>query len=115
MAVESPKTIDFNYIKSGDFREVSCDGVVGGPTPQGKVWLAFFTERFPLPRIVRHALQETSVEGQLQLDASIPPEQLDGRSGVIRNVEFGVYLTREIAIELRNWLDKQIIDSEPKK
>jgi hypothetical protein len=41
-------TVDINYLKSISFREVACDGVLGGPTPHGKLWLAFYTERLPL-------------------------------------------------------------------
>ena len=57
MASEDRETLDINYLKSPHFREVTSDGIVGGPTPMGKIWLAFFTERFALPRIVRHELE----------------------------------------------------------
>jgi len=45
----SDRTVDINYIKSADFREVACDGVIGGPTPNQKLWVAFYTERLPCP------------------------------------------------------------------
>ncbi len=108
MSIDTPKTIDLNYIKSSQFREIACDGVVGGLTPHNKIWVAFYSERFPIPRIVRQPLVETEVPGQFKLDASKAPEHLDGRVGTIRNVEFGAYLSIELAIELRDWLDKQI-------
>lgn len=107
MTGDSPQTIDLNYLKTPDFREIACDGVVGGPTPQGKIWVAFYTERFPLPRIVRHGLIETG-PGEFKLDTSVAPEQLDGRVGLIRNVEVGVYLSAATAKDLRDWLNKQI-------
>jgi hypothetical protein len=47
-----PAKIQFHYIKGPDYREAACHGVIGGPTPAGKVWLAFFSERGPIPRVV---------------------------------------------------------------
>ena len=108
MSNDPASTVDLNYLKSPNFREVSSDGIVGGPTPNGKVWVAFFTERYPLPRIVRHALVETDVAGQFRLDDSIPAQPIDGRAGIVRNVEFGVYLSVQGAKDLRDWLNKQI-------
>ena len=112
MAADKPTTIDLNYIKSQNFREISCDGMVGGPTPHNKIWVAFYTERFPLPRIVRHAIVETGNPDEFQVDLKVPAQQIDGRVGIIRNVEFGVYMSVQVAVELRDWLDKQITDTK---
>lgn len=107
MPVDTAKTVDLNYIKSQTFKEISCDGIVGGPTPHNKIWLSFYTERFPLPRIVRHAIVE-SAPGEYAIDPAVEPQQLEGKSGIIRNVECGVYMSIETATELRDWLDRQI-------
>jgi hypothetical protein len=101
-------TLDINYIKSPNFREVACDGLLGGPTPKGKLWLAFFTERLPLPRIVRHALAPANEPDELVLDQSKPGTLIDGRTGLIRNVEFGLYMSLATARELQEWLGRQI-------
>lgn len=108
MSVDSQETVDLNYIKSQTFREVACDGFVGGLTPNEKIWAAFYTERYPLPRIVRYAIVETETPGEFKIDQSVPPVQVDGRSGIVRNVEFGVYLSLQTAIELRDWLNEHI-------
>ena len=34
----SAGTIVINYLKSSGFREVACDGVMGGPNPRGSLW-----------------------------------------------------------------------------
>lgn len=105
---KSAGTIDLNYLKSEHYREAPCDGVVGGVTPHRKIWLAFYAERYPMPRIVRHALSKTEREGQVEIDSAVPPQNIEGRSGLIRNIEFGVYLNLDTATGLRKWLDEQI-------
>lgn len=101
-------TVDINYIKSRDFREIGCDGVIGGPTPTSKLWLAFFTERLPLPRIVRYNLVQSGQEGEFSVDPAQPGAPVEAREGVVRNVEFGVYLSIESAEQLRDWLGRNI-------
>ncbi|MBR1154875.1 hypothetical protein [Bradyrhizobium sp. JYMT SZCCT0428] len=99
-------TIDIHYQKSTEFREVACDGALGGPTPQGKVWLAFYNERFPLPRIVRQGLKLSEGESGFTLDNSHPAEIIEAKRGLIRSVEFGIYMSVDTAAELHEWLGK---------
>jgi hypothetical protein len=112
---DRPTTVDINYVKSVDFREIACDGVVGAPTPRGKLWVAFFTERLPLPRIVRHNLVQGPEPGDLSIDPNKEPSIIDGRAGVIRNVEFGLYLTPQVAQDLHEWLGRQLRNLEENK
>lgn len=102
-----PTTIDLNYLKSADFREIACDGMLGGPTPQGKLWLAFYTERFPLPRRVRHEIDRTQ-SGKWQFRDNDAGTPMEGLTGVVRNVEFGVYLSADTAEELHEWLGARL-------
>lgn len=101
-------TVDVNYIKSAQFREVSADGVMGGPTPEGKIWLAFYTERFALPQIMRHRV----TEGGNGLTISDEGEQIQGRNGIVRNVEFGLYLSVEEARGLAEWINTTLREIE---
>lgn len=107
-AQSAAPSLTVNYLKSTDFREVACDGALGGPTPNGSLWLAFYTERFPLPRLVRHKLKHTAKEGVFTIDAETPVEPLEGREGIIRNVEFGVYMSVATAEHLHEWLGRNI-------
>lgn len=107
-AQPASQTVDINYIKSRDFREVACDGVLGGPTPNSKLWLAFFTERLPLPRIVRYNITKSDGEDVYVIDPNNPGAPIETREGIIRNVEFGLYLSLETAEALQGWLTKNI-------
>jgi hypothetical protein len=104
----APSSLTINYLKSFEFREIACDGAVGGPTPQGKLWLAFYTERFPLPRIVRHKLKRAETEGTMMFDTDAPAEPVEAREGIIRNVEFGLYMSIDTAELLHDWLGRNI-------
>jgi hypothetical protein len=97
-------TIDINYIKSELYREVSCDGMMGGPTPSEKIWLGFYSERLPVPRVVRHGLMPGAAEGQWSLDPTSEPVVVEGKSGLIRNLEVGLYMSIDTAEQLRDWL-----------
>jgi hypothetical protein len=79
---EAP-TVDIHYLKTSGFREVACDGALGGPTPHGKLWLAFYTERFPLPRVMRQKLMPSdSSDDGMTLDAA-GPATVEVRSSLI--------------------------------
>jgi len=104
----APLSLTVNYLKSADFREITCHGAVGGPTPNGELWLAFYTERLPLPRIARHKLKPTETEGLFTIDEEAPAEPVESRQGIIRNVEFGLYMSVETAEKLHAWLERNI-------
>jgi hypothetical protein len=103
---DAENKIKINYVKTCDFREVACDGVLGGPTPQGKIWLSFYTERFPIPKVVEHSLVRGEGEGEFSIGGN--PVVIESREGVIRNMEFGVYMSLAAAEQLRDWLIQQL-------
>jgi hypothetical protein len=105
---DTQSTVDINYLKSVAYREVACDGAIGSLTPKGKLWLAFYTERLPLPRIVRHELISSTEPQELRIDPDKPGVTIDGRAGVVRNVEFGLYLSVSTARKLHEWLGSQL-------
>lgn len=104
----STPTIDVHYLKSDIYREASCDGAVGGQTPTNKLWIGFYSERLPIPRVVRHQLQRTDKEGEFQIDPNAPPVPVEARTGIVRNLEFGLYLTPKAAATLHEWLGAQL-------
>jgi hypothetical protein len=101
-------TIDINYQKSEQYREVYCDGAVGSQTPPGSLWVGFYTERLPLPRIVRHEMIASPDSAELRIDPDKPGVVLEGKVGIVRNVEFGLYLSVPTARKLHEWLGSQI-------
>jgi hypothetical protein len=104
---QAAPSIDIHYLKCSGYREASCDGAVGGLTPQNKLWVGFYTERLPIPKVVKHQLK-FSGKDDLVIDESVPPIPVEARSGLIRNLEFGLYLTSETASELHQWLGRQL-------
>lgn len=110
-ASPEPVKVQFHFIKGPSYREGACHGAVGGPTPQGKIWMALYSERFPLPRSIEYHISPPS-EGTktVQFDEKNagPPASIDSRQGVVRIVEFGAYLDVQVAESLRDWLDAAI-------
>jgi hypothetical protein len=107
-AAESVR-LQFHYIKGPNYHEVACHGAIGGPTPQNKIWMALFSERFPLPRVVEFQVPATEDSRTVSFDErAAVPSHIDTRSGVIRHVEFSAYLDLETAERIRDWLTRQI-------
>jgi hypothetical protein len=74
MPTDSPaQSLKINYLKSKAYREAACDGALGGPTPQKKLWIAFYTERFPIPRIAEYNVVPASKAGASS--SILPPRQ----------------------------------------
>jgi hypothetical protein len=101
-----PQSIDMHYLKSLEYREIACDGALGGPTPRGKLWIAFYNERGPLPRVVRHGMVSTGQTNEYRVTDE--GQLIEGRSGIVRNVEVGLFMSLQTAEELYAWLAKNI-------
>lgn len=112
MADESKttETLQFHYIKSPDYREVACHGVIGNPTPNGKIWAAFYAERTPIPRVVGYPIASVP-DGQptpFNEATAGPPVSIESRRGIVRHVEFTAYLDLDVAERLQKWLGDRI-------
>jgi len=115
---EVAKTVplQFHYIKGPGYRECVSHGAIGGITPQGKVWMALYAERYPLPRMTEFAVEVTGEIGEVTFDErTATPVLVDTRNGVIRHVEFSTYLDIDAAERLRDWLNDRITQIKPKK
>jgi hypothetical protein len=93
--------VRFHYIKSHQFRVVHVDGAIGGITPRGLLHIALYSERQPIPQIVEHDL---SPEGRLSSEAATQ----EGRQGIVRDLDVDLIMTRETAIEIRDWLTNRL-------
>ena len=94
------KTIDFDFEKATGFRVVHVDGVFGGPTPRrGLFQIAFYNERWPIPKKVTHVLVADGAGRELQRE---------GREAVFREVEFSAIMTEATARSLRDWLSRHL-------
>jgi hypothetical protein len=106
---DSP-VVQIHYIKTDGYREIPCHGVIGGPTPQGQLWLSLYSERPPIPRSV--SLQGSRVPehpGAVTVDEKTAvPVAVDARKGLVRTIEVTTYLDLDGAKRLLDWLQGQI-------
>lgn len=94
------KTINFDYIKSNQFRVIHADGIHGGLHPKGyAIQMAFFSERQPIPRRETYNFDGIKLTGI---------KQTDKRDAIIREVEVEVLMDLDTAISFRKWLSEKI-------
>lgn len=86
---DSARSIKFDYIKSNLFRVITADGASATLTPQGKIFLSLFNERFPIPRQVIHEILPDGTLGEEIEKVS--------RDGLVREVEIGVIIDIKLA------------------
>jgi hypothetical protein len=110
-----PAELPINYIKSPQYRETACDGVLGGVTSKNKVWMAFYGERYPLPRVITYEAEKTDDPQAVKIDEGSPPIKIESKQGIIRHVEFSAYLDLDVAKALHKWLGERIAQLEPGK
>jgi len=95
----------FHYIKGEYFRTIHVDGVHGGATPQGKVQMSVFSERFPIPQTTVATLTETGLVEEIRAKRV-------SKEGIIREVEANLILDRHIAKSIGKWLIKKADEME---
>lgn len=99
--------IEFHYIKSYQFRVIHCDGVIGSVTPRGYAHLAFYNERVAIPRL---GLRRFGDDDTLQKE-----EYVEGRRGIVREIEVDVLLDKLTTRELRDWLNRRLEEFEDRE
>lgn len=99
---KAPTQIRFDFEKSHFFRTIHVDGVFGGPTPQGLIQLAFYSERLPVPKTVTHEVTE-----QGMLGPEIGAVRVS-RTSIYRELEINAMMTPDVARALRDFLNEKI-------
>ena len=113
---QQPPPFQVHYIKTYNYREIVCDGLIGGITPQAnKIWMGFYSERNPIPRTVFHQAAPGPDPNQYIVDESSPPYRVESREGIIRTVEVTTYVDVATAKRFVDWLQKRISELEGKK
>lgn len=101
---QPPTEVVFHYIKSHQFRVVRVDGAHGGVAPRADaIHMAIFSERFPIPLQVAHAIDQN---GRIQQQTS----KVD-RGGIVREVEADLILTPDVAESLAKWLNEKAAEA----
>ncbi len=94
-----PERVQFHYIKSRFFRVIHVDGAIGTVTPNGHIHCAIYSERPAIPQASEH---DVSPEGGLS--EGVPT----GKEGIVREMDVDLIMNRRSAINLRDWLSRQI-------
>lgn len=97
-----PTQVKIDYIKSNLFRTVHSDGVYGGVSPAGKIFMAFWNTRVAIPQQIVHTVQPDGAVGDEIRDRRV------SRGSIIRETEVGVIMDLEMAKQFSAWLDEQI-------
>ncbi len=92
-----------------NFRSVHVDGAYGGVTTRGFINLNFFSERGAIPKsstfkvnLKNHTIEKTK-------------DSEDSKEGIIREYDFGIYLSLDTSKKLLKLLEEAISELENQK
>jgi len=100
---KKPNSIKIHYQKNSSYREIHVDGCIGGITPRSLININFYAERFPIPKEEEFAITDNKIDFSNKFRIN-----KDGKEGLIREVECGVYMDIKTATSLMNWLKLKI-------
>lgn len=106
MAELEDKKIRIEYMKSNLFRVVHADGAFGGTSPRLQLFMTFYSERFPIPKVLTYQPTSTGAPGHEVM------EERESKEGIIREVEVGVLLDLPAAKTFAVWLNEKIAELE---
>jgi hypothetical protein len=97
---EKPKQLQVHYLKTPNYRSYHVDGIFGGVTPSGYLYMELFLQRWATPKSILHEVKE---------DGSLGKElERDSKSGIIREVEAGLTMDLAAAEVIHGWLGEKI-------
>ncbi|RFS21438.1 hypothetical protein DVR12_16205 [Chitinophaga silvatica] len=96
-----PPQIQVHYEKNPLYRTIYCDGLIGGVTPTNMISLSFYSTRNTIPKSTTHTINGNT------LSPGEPSK--DSKLGIIREIELGVYINRDTAKDIYEFL-KKILD-----
>lgn len=97
--------VNFHFLKNPDCSEIIVDGAFGGLTPNGRISMAVYTERLPVPKIVVHEVK----------NGLLGPELIDKRQGLenyVRIIEAVLHMELSTAKTVHEWLGGRIQELE---
>jgi len=99
-----PKQLDIHYVKTSNYRTFYIDGLFGGLTPNGKIYMETFLQRQPTPQLIQHAINEDGTLGK--------ELKRIGKEGFIREIEAGMVFDLQTAKIMIEWLQSQVKEFE---
>ena len=100
MKPQEAPPVETRFVRSTLCRVIHADSAWGGPTYQGNIHMALYSEYVALPDGTTISVNE---QGK-------PEEKSAGGGTVIREIEADVILSLMGAIAIRDWLSARIID-----
>ncbi len=97
---EQRKELELHYLKTNDYRSFHVDGVFGGITPKGNIYMELFLERAPTPKKIVYELNENGTLGK--------EVSHESKAGLIREIEAGIVLDLATAESINSWLKEKI-------
>lgn len=98
--IQDSRTVDIHYEKNPMYRTIFTDGAIGGVTPVGQINLSFYATRQAIPKSITHELAK---DGVVMNEIKISD---DSKSGIIREIEVGVYMNMKSAKDLYEFFKK---------
>lgn len=95
-----PEFLNFDYVKSNQFRVIHADGAFFALTARGGLTISFFAERQPIPRRVVHKVNEDGTLGNELTDQRVV------RDAIIRDTEVAVTMDFDTARRISERLDE---------
>lgn len=101
-----PEKLRIEYIKSNFFRVVRADGAIGGTSPRLELFITFYNERFPIPKVL---VFDATPDGA-------PAEEIrserESKEGVIREAEIGITMDLPTAKSFATWINEKVVELE---
>ena len=101
-----PEKLRIEYVKSNHFRVVRVDGAIGGTSPRLELFITFYNERFPIPKVLVYRQTPEGAPGE-ELSA-----ERETKAGIIREAEVGVTMDLPTAKVFATWLNEKIAELE---
>jgi hypothetical protein len=94
------------YVKSNFFRVVRADGAMGGASPRLDLFITFYSERFPIPKVLVYERTPKGAPGE-----EIFSER-ESKEGIIREAEIGITMDLPTAKSFAVWLNDKVTELE---
>jgi hypothetical protein len=94
------------YINSHSYRMVRADGAFCGTSPRLELFISFYNERFPIPRVLVYQATDSGTPGEEIL------EDRESKEGIIREVEVGITMDLPTAKSFAAWLTQKVGELE---
>jgi hypothetical protein len=102
----SSEKVRVEYVKSNLFRVSHVDGAFGGTSPRLELFISFYSERFPIPKVLTYEVSPAGMPGEEVI------AERESKSGIIREVEAGVILDLPAARAFAVWLNDKVAELE---